>query len=303
MNNRDTLLIAHRGATGVDERHVRRASAALDHALPIWVDDHLHARDVAAACSDVRRLAVAGGSGTFRAVVEGLIAAGRLEDVELLPLRLGSGNVIARRLGHGFAIRGWGDATEALPVIRCRAHDEMGRPWEGHALGLVGLGTIAQAPDDVARLRPLLRRLPTAWRERCNALAYAASFAGRTPHAHHEEVTLHLEGERIVCPMVAGLLTTGSLREIPVAPEPGHLALALLGPASRRTIAKLLARVRPEVATWRADLPLSADLALRLAWRSQAPQRIFLDEDPHWVRGPLDVTLAGFAQVVRGGAA
>ena len=280
------------------------------------VDDHPTARRVArwfvASSPRPAALIVAGGGGTLRAAVEGvcddagrvLPGAGR---IRLGALRMGSGNVVARRLGvardslegiHGIAASLRADRTTACSVIRCRFGTATGTEEVRYAVTMCGLGQLGRTPGDLARWH---RRLETPRRaiaplvgiERLNRVEYMLSAGGRMlastiypPRCERVEVTVRGHSERFR--LLAGAVMNFRISGMPdagVGIDEAAVGVQLLPWGGR-------------LRAWR--LGFGEKLGVTLLDRNSI--EFFLDEDPEFAFGSLSLEVAGKLAFIRGSA-
>jgi hypothetical protein len=286
----------------------RGGSFTVESAL---VDGHPDARAAAArfAAAAVRPSLVvaAGGGGTLRAVVEGVMDAfpnppPGAGEVRLAGLRMGSGNVIARRLGIPLdameAARQIGDGFAAgrvahCAVMRCSHGDAGGATTVRHAVTMCGLGAWGRVPGDIAQWR----RRPAAGRgrvaswiglERVNMAEYLAFGTGRmlaaAVSASRCEM-VEIDGGRRMRLMAA----VGLNLPLPPLPDPG----VLLGDeAVGLTVLPRFGR------PFRRRLEPGRGFELRLIDRESV--EFFLDEDPEVAFGWLRLEVAGRLAFVPG---
>ena len=267
------------------------------------VRDHPAARLAAASFLDASRAPAAviagGGGGTLRAAVEGVLDAGAACGTWLGALRMGSGNVIARRTGVAreplTGIRQLGSAIRcgriaARPVIRCEFGAAGGGVDVRHSLVMCGLGQWGRTSGDLARWHRRLERgrvaaAAVAGLERLNHLEYAAAAGGRLLEAivrpsacERVEVTFGGGSERYR--LLAGTVMTAPIAGIPFDPRVGTgeaAAGALLVPRGGRP-----RRFR-----------LAAPETLRIRLIDRRSVEFFLDEDPEIARREISVGVAG----------
>jgi hypothetical protein len=253
------------------------------------VRDHPAVRRAARAFTEAGErpaaLIAAGGGGTVRAAVEGVQDAGGPGRLVLGALRMGSGNVLARRLGIArdpvAGIRQLASALRAgrvtpVPVLRCRFGD-----GARHAVVMCGLGQWGRTSGDLAR-----------WHRRTNGIrGRVAAFAGieRVNHAEYVaaaglrllqavvspkacelvEVACGADVERFR--LLAGAVIATRVPGLPV--EPG-VVMVPLGGRPRR-------------------LPLREGEALEITLLDRDSVEFFLDEDPEVARAHIRIELAG----------
>jgi diacylglycerol kinase-like protein len=264
------------------------------------VDDHASARTAAArfATSAARPSLVvgAGGGGTLRAVVEGVMDV----FVESPPdpatlcfagLRMGSGNVIARSLGipldpvEGARLIGAGFAQRRVAkcaVMRCRHGTSDGGTTVRHAVTMCGLGAWGRVPGDIARWRqshPAGRRRAASWigLERVNTLEYVAFGTRR---------------------MLAAAMSASRCELVEVDGRPTRLlaAVALNLPLGDEAVGlTVVPRFGRPI---RRRLEPGRGLTLRLLDRESV--EFFLDEDPELAFDWLTLEVAGCLSFVPG---
>ncbi|GAC1672318.1 MAG: hypothetical protein PVS3B2_14170 [Candidatus Dormibacteraceae bacterium] len=280
------------------------------------VDDHPAARRVArgfvASSPRPAALIVAGGGGTLRAAVEGvcdnagrvLPGAGR---IRLGALRMGSGNVVARRLGvardplegiHGIAASLRAGRTTACSVIRCRFGTATGAEEVRYAVTMCGLGQFGRTPGDLARWhsrfeRPRRALAPLLGIERLNRVEYILSAGGRMfastiypPRCERVEVAVKGHSERFR--LLAGAVMNFRVDGMPDArvgiDEPAVCVQLLPWGGGLRA--------------WR--LGLGEKLGVTPLDRKSI--EFFLDEDPEFAYGALSLEVAGTLTFIRGSA-
>lgn len=307
---RHVLFVVHAQAGGGHREGDLRPLARALGARLVLAPDHAAVRGAVARYlhdhPGLVGVVVGGGGGTLRAAVEGAAEEGARERTCFAPLRFGSGNTVARRLGipsHPPDAVAWiaaglaGGWRRRQPVLRVRygtdsgSHDEL-------AVALVGFGSLGATARDVDRTRrlvahPWLRRwLRPSRRERVNAASYWAAFALRTMQARRRPLRdIRLAGAKHPRPVLAGAVMTGAVPEIPCAVTATTVAL-LEQPdqlfAWRRALVTRAFSAPP-------DELVRVDLGHRGA-------RCFLDEDPIVARGRLTVVPGGVAWMVGGAA-
>lgn len=278
------------------------------------VDDHPAARAAAHGfVTSAERPAVvvaAGGGGTLRAVVEGVMdafpqAPPPAEAVQLAGLRMGSGNVVARRLGVPrdplVAARQIGKQlragrTKGCAVLRCSHGLPGGGTAVRHAVTMCGLGQWGRVPGDISRWRGRhgagrRRAASLIGLERVNLAEYLAFGASRmlagTVFGSRCDL-VEIEGSGPIRLLAAVALNL----PLPPLPDPG---VALGDEAAGLIVVPRLRR------PFRRRLEPGADFSLRFL----DPQSVefFLDEDPERASGWLRLEVAGCLAFVPGGAA
>src|SRR5437588_1326455 len=280
------------------------------------VDSHPAARTAArrflAESHQPAVIIAGGGGGTLRAVGEGACDGSdqlpRPSQVKIGALRMGSGNVVARRFGvpaepmaamRDLAISLRDGRTASCGVIRCRFGTASGGEDVRHAVTMCGLGQFGRTSGDLVRWhrRIAARRSSITSRlgiERVNNLEYMASAAFRlgaaTIMAGRCELVEVTMGERVErYRLLAGTVMNLGVGAIPFDP---HVTISdaaagvLLLPRGGRLRSRRL-------------LP-GARLHLRLLDRNSV--EFFLDEDPEVAHGWLSIEAAGTVAFVPGSA-
>ena len=318
--SRSVLVLLNRSAgTGHSESLSDQLATALvaGYGAPLELhtrvlDDHAGVRSAAAAfvASTQPALVIgAGGGGTLRAVVEGVMdafpeAPPPPEAVLIAGLRMGSGNVVARRLGVPrdplVAARQIGEqhrkgSVRLCSVIRCTHGTPGGGTVTRHAVTMCGLGQWGRVPGYLARWRTrhkVARRRAAALigLERVNLLEYvafgSARFVAGTVSASQCEL-VELDGSRQVRLLAAVALN------LPLPPMP-HPGVTMSENAAGVIVIPRLGR------PFRRRLVPGADFALRLLDRESV--EFFLDEDPEIATGWLRLEMAGCVAFVPGRA-
>ncbi len=334
------LLLVHRSAGmghGEDDvlalhetlRSALRGGARASQVGARLCDDHAEVRQAAREFVEQGAgvLVAAGGGGTLRAVVEGAIAGtggtlpgpGRLR---IGSLRMGSGNVIARRLGGALRARDALLATArgvtqggSVPcaVMRCAVGTSDGRTVIQHGLTFAGFGCFGRVPGDLQRWRrrhPLLRAAGVVARgvEGYNDLEYAAGHAVRCvgaafDAAETESLRVRWPGFETTVRVLSGLAMNLRLGALPFDPcvDMGDPAFgfALVPFESRASVRKLLLSPRRAVQDGlRARIELGQTLTLTLTDRQSA--EAFLDEDPFVFHRQIELGVAGVVSMIPG---
>jgi hypothetical protein len=290
-------------------------------------DDHAEVRQAAREFVEQGAgvLVAAGGGGTLRAAVEGAIAAtggtlpgpGRLR---IASLRMGSGNVIARRLGGPprardallAAARGVTQGKSVpCAVMRCAVGTSDGGTEVHHGLTFAGFGRFGRVPGDLHRWRrrhPLLRAAGALARgvEAYNDLEYTAGHAVRCVGAAFDEA----QAERIHVRWPSGAATVRLLSALAMNLRLGALpfdprvdmgdaafGFALVPFESRASVVKLLVSPRRAVLDGlRVRVGPGEKLTLTLTDRASA--EAFLDEDPLVFHRYVELDVAGFVSMI-----
>ena len=295
---------------------LRQAGGRPEELEVALVEDHAGARHASrsflAASSRPAAVIVGGGGGTLRAAVEGICdgAGGALPSaaqVRVGALRMGSGNVVARRLGVALEpVRGMRQMIESLgcgrtlpcAVIRCTFGTAGGGQDVRHAVTMCGLGQFGRTSGDLARWH---KRLAAPRRaiasvvglERLNHLEYAASAAGRlvvtaVHPASAERVEVTLGGRRERFRLMAGAVMNFGIGAIPFDPR-----VAMGEPAAGVLLLPRAGRLR----AWR--LAAGESLGVRLLDRESV--EFFLDEDPERAYREISLEVAGVLAFLPGG--
>lgn len=277
------------------------------------VGDHSEARSAAArhasAAPRPSLIVTAGGGGTLRAVVEGVMDAFPAvppgpDVVMLAALRMGSGNVVARGLGIprdplaaarqvGGAVAG--NVTTPVAVIRCAHGVPGGGTAVRHAVTMCGLGQWGLVPGDISRWNDQHargRKRAASWvgLERVNAIEYVifggARLLGGTV-SRSRCAMVEIDGARPIRLLAAFALN------LPVPPLP-NAGVALGDEAIGVTVVPRLGR------PFRRRLGPGDSFALRFLDREAV--EFFLDEDPEEATGWLRLEVAGVLAFVPGQA-
>ncbi len=278
------------------------------------VDSHPEARSAAAEFakfgSRPSLLLAAGGGGTLRAVVEGVMdafpsAPPTAEVLRLAALRMGSGNVVAGRLGMPIdpvaAARQVGEGvarniTAPCGVIRCTHGHPDGGTATRYAVTMCGLGEWGRVPGDIARWRERHatgRKRAASWigLERVNKIEYLAfgttrMLAGTVSASRCEMVEIDSKRKMRLLAAVAMNLP------LPPLPDPG---VAMGDEAVGVIVVPRLGR------PFRRRLEAGETFAVRFLDRDSV--EFFLDEDPERATGWLELEVAGVLAFVPGRAA
>lgn len=278
------------------------------------LDDHPGVRSAAkafvASSSPPALVIAAGGGGTLRAVVEGVMdafpnAPPPPESVLLAGLRMGSGNVVARRLGVPRdaleAARQIGEqlrkgSSRLCSVMRCSHGTPGGGTAVRHAVTMCGLGQWGRVPGYISRWRgrhSVARRRAAAFvgLERVNLLEYvgfgAARLVAGTVSASRCEL-VEVDGSRQL-----RLLSAVALN-LPLPPLP-HPGVTMSENAAGLIVVPRLGR------PFQRRIEPGADFGIRLLDRETV--EFFLDEDPEQATGWLRLGMAGCIAFVPGSSA
>lgn len=318
MTESAILILNRSSGTGHPARLAEQLGNALrsGHGSPldveaVVVDSHLEARSAAAQFAELASrpslLVAAGGGGTLRAVVEGVMDAfpnspPLAGTVRVAGLRMGSGNVVARKLGIPAdpleASRQVGQALESgltklCGVLRCSHGLPRGGTAVRHAVTMCGLGQWGRVPGDIARWRSRHasgRRRASSWvgLERVNTFEYVAFGAERmlagTLLASRCDV-VEIDGGRRMRLLAAVAMNL----PLPPLPDPG---VALGDEAVGLTVVPRLGR------PFKRRLERGDSFALRLVDPDSV--EFFLDEDPERATSWLKLEVAGLLAFVPG---
>ncbi len=261
-----------------------------------------HAARAMAAATGPIALIAAGGGGTLRAVVEAVCAHHPLGlpeppgQLRIAALRLGSGNVLAKRLGvpaaPAAAARHLAECLRsnrwvAVPVLCCSS---FAGPSELRRYGvtLAGFGQFGRIPGSLDRAHrrwPRARRLAarTLGAERLTTLEYAVAFGARVgasvvvPQTCERVEVTHDRGVESFR-FLSGAAMSFAIPGLPVRPVPGTRGISCF----------LMPRFGP---TRRYTITPRSPLQLRLL--EPASREFFIDEDPEEWSGTLSLTWAG----------
>jgi Diacylglycerol kinase catalytic domain len=333
-----TLLIVNRSAgTGHGQAIVDRLGAMLagltDEMRVEVVEDHPTARERANEflwASGAPAVVVAGGgSGTLRAVIEGLCEgseAGELpgpERVRVGALRMGSGNPLARQFGvprdPEAGLRGMienlrAGRTAPCCVLRCEVGGPDGAPRVHYAATMGGFGQFGRTPGDLVRWHRLLQAPRAAVArllgvERVNNVEYVLAVLLRSAScalsgvSAAEVVEVRAHGRKEIMPLLAGVAMNFPFEELPVDPgvrvEDEALSLYLVPFTGRLSALRLVLTPRPVIRNaLQIELKGSERVEIRLVDRDAA--EFFLDEDPMTFHGRLVLEVAGSLAFVPG---
>jgi diacylglycerol kinase family enzyme len=337
---RSLLIVNRASGTGHSRAVVEKLRETLARSLGErvtlrvgMVDDHLSARTCAAeflAASGAPALVIAGGgSGTLRAVIEGLCGAsaggrppGR-ERVLVGALRMGSGNPLARQFGvphdpeaglRGIVENLRAGRTAPCCVMRCEVGALEGRSETHYAATMAGFGQFGRTPGDlerwhrrISRPRAVVARLSGI--ERINNVEYLLAVFIRSVsgavlgRSVAEVVEVRAGGRKERLPLLAGVAMNFPIGELPVDPgtrvEEEALSLYLAPFRGRTSALRLMftpRRVFRSAIRMRIEGPERVEI--RLVDRDVA--EFFLDEDPVTFHGWLSLRVAGSLTFVPG---
>ena len=339
MVERVLLVVNRSSATGHGNTTVDRLCSTLDgalgHKMEIQVevvDDHPQAREQTEAflaISDAPALVIAGGgSGTLRAVIEGICLGsepGHLpgqERVRVAALRMGSGNPVARQFGvpcipeealKGIVANLHEDHTVACCVMRCEVDNTDSSPDIHYAATMVGFGQFGRSPGDLVRWQhrlPVLRRL-MAWLlgiERLNNIEYGLSllirFAWCALRPNAVEVVEVRMGECIqLMPLLAGVVMNFPFKPLPFEPEVSveDTALSLNFISYPGRWASLFLLFSPHRAVRNAlQMRITDSNCVEIRWANRDTVEFFLDEDPLFSHSRVLIQVAGTLAFVPG---
>jgi hypothetical protein len=333
------LLVVNRAsATGYGISTVDCLRSTLDEALGHKieirvevVDNHPQAREQTEAflaMSDAPALVIAGGgSGTLRAVIEGICVGsepGRLsgpERVRIAALRMGSGNPVAKQFGvphvpedalKGIVVNLHENRTAPCCVIRCEVDEADSRPDIHYGATMIGLGQFGRSPGDLARWHhrlPVLRRQMARLLgiERLNNIEYGLSlfirFARCALQPNAVEVVEVRTGERIQSmPLLAGVVMNFPFKPLPFQPEvrveDAALSLNFISYPGRWASLFLLFSPR-RLARNALQMRITESNCVEIR-SNQGAVEFFLDEDPLVFHSRVLIQVAGTLAFVPG---
>jgi hypothetical protein len=297
------------------------------------VEDHPAARGCAnefLAASDAPALVVVGGgSGTLRAVIEGLCegrAAGELpghERVRVGALRMGSGNPLARQFGvpqdpeaglRGIIENLRAGRTAPCCVLRCEVGMPNGGPKVHYAATMGGFGQFGRTPGDLVRWHRLLPA-PRAVAarllgiERLNNVEYVLAVLFRSAacallgSSATEVVEVRADYRKEILPLLAGVAMNFPFKELPIDPgvrvEDEAVSVYLIPFTGRSSALRLVLAPRRLIrGALRIEVRKFERIEIRLVDRDAA--EFFLDEDPMTFHGRMTLQVAGSLAFVPG---
>jgi diacylglycerol kinase family enzyme len=329
METRAMMVLNRAAATGRGEDEVKALTNAFDRSFDYArrsvavVETHEMARAVTGAfrstCAGHGVVIAGGGAGTLRAVVEGLNTTEGLPEPDhicVAPLRLGSGNVLAKTFGVS------GDPMEALreasvnvqsgvvdpcAVMRCVVDGTVRL-----SMTLVGLGQFGRIPSDLAawhQAYPRTRRLLShvVGVERLTQIEYRAGMGIRALRSWvnpdlMESVEVQTDRETTQMRLAAGAIANFAIKGLPLKPshsagDPLLSGFLLEGPMSPF---RLLRKKRLAESAHPFNVRSDSSVVLRL--KSRGPVPFFLDEDPMSFKREVCIDIAGPIGIVPGAA-
>jgi diacylglycerol kinase family enzyme len=298
------------------------------------VRDHAEARRIATAFARLhqkdgqedRVVVVAGGSGTLRASLEGVVEGGALDEdgkrkgkgkgaIFMAPLRMGSGNLVSRRLGFksdpaaaleqiaaSLATR----KTRAGCVMRLIHGGPGGSALTRHGVTLAGLGVFGRVPSRVKainhRFDPLYRAASQRFGiEGANQFSYTAAMATECVRSlftnpEQSRVEISWKGGQWRGRLFAGAVMNFPVSEMPLRPAVGleETACELFVLPWRPRLQHLWAfRHATSLFHQAQRMLIRADEPVRIVWDHPGRRTIFLDEDPIQIQGSLSIEVAG----------
>jgi hypothetical protein len=272
---------------------------------------------------------VGGGSGTLRAVIEGLCegrAAGELpgsERVRVGALRMGSGNPLARQFGvpqdpeaglRGIIKNLRAGRTAPCCVLRCEVGMLDGSPEVHYAATMGGFGQFGRTPGDLIhwhRLVPAARAVAGRLLgiERLNNVEYVLAVLFRSAScallgsSATEVVQVRAHDRKEVLPLLAGVAMNFPFKELPIDPgvrvENEALSLYLIPFTGRLSALRLILTPKRLIqSALRIKVRKFESVEIRLIDRDAA--EFFLDEDPMTFHGRLSIQVAGSLAFVPG---
>jgi Diacylglycerol kinase catalytic domain len=297
------------------------------------VEDHAAARaranEFLTASDSPAVVIVGGGSGTLRAVIEGLCegrAAGELpgrERVRVGALRMGSGNPLARQFGvpqdPETALRGiianlQAGRTAPCCVLRCEVGMPNGSPEVHYAATMGGFGQFGRTPGDLVRWhrlvpapRAVVARLLGI--ERLNNVEYVLAVLFRSAScallgsSATEVVEVRADKREEILPLLAGVAMNFPFKELPIDPgvrvEDEALSLYLIPFTGRLSALRLVLTPQRFIrGALRIEIRKFKGAEIRLVDRDAA--EFFLDEDSMVFHGRLTLQVAGSLAFVPG---
>jgi diacylglycerol kinase family enzyme len=291
----------------------------------VVVDNHPEATQVAESFlregEDPALLVVGGGGGTLRAVVEGVCAYARdgalpgPERVRIAPLRMGSGNLVAKQLDvPRDPIDGLGKLITSVHRGRnvpvCIGRCDFLRPETEretrYVVGLVGLGQLGRTSGDLERwhrrLGAVRRTMSRAVRlERINDVEYALAILFRSVRcvvAPGAVETLEVEsgGESKRLRVLAGAVMNFPIEALPFEAETSiddpMLSMHLVPYRSRwQTLSLMVARKR--AIEHAVTIPITSDRPAQIRLVDRDRVEMFLDEDPISLYRQVTISVAG----------
>jgi hypothetical protein len=333
------LLVVNRAsATGHGISTVDQLSATLYQVLNQGteiqvevVDGHLQARnqtEAFLAISDAPALVIAGGgSGTLRAVIEGVCVGtepGHLpgrERVRIAALRMGSGNPVAKQLGvprvpeealKGILANLDEDHTAPCCIMRCEADNKDSIPDIHYATTMIGFGQFGRSPGDLARWHhrlPVPRRM-MAWLlgiERLNNMEYSLSLLIRfawcalRPNAV-EAVEVRMGKHIQSMPLLAGVVMNFPFKPLPFETgiRIGDAALSLNFISYPGRWASFFLLFSPRRVVRNALQTRITESDCVEIWSNRDAVEFFIDEDPVVFQGSVRIRIAGTLAFIPG---
>jgi hypothetical protein len=290
----------------------------------VIADDHKMVHRTAAAFRRTegasKILVTGGGSGTLRAALEGIVEGGEdtlpdRAEMVVAPLRMGSGNLVSRRLGFSdhsasaveqvaMALR-TGSVQEGC-IMRLEHGTASGKERRRYGATLGGLGVFGRVPSRVGVLNAQWARW-VAWAskswgiERANHLAYGAAMATECARSlfadsNQDRVQIRWGHAQWTGRLFAGALMNFPVEEMPLRPRGGLQTegcdLFLL--PWRRSFSHLGGFLHASVMKSQAiQIPVETGSPVTLTFDHPGARTIFIDEDPVEIRGRLTLDVAG----------
>lgn len=292
------------------------------------VDNHAEAREISQSFLDLSiepaAIIVGGGGGTLRAVIEGVCKnsqpgclPGR-DRIRIAALRMGSGNVLARRFGaprdpeaalSGICNNLVADKTAPCCVIRYELGRRNGPPLICHSVTLAGFGQFGRVPGDLARWHknhPLIHKISAKMIgiERLTNVEYAADLLLRSVACcFRPELAEQIRIINSTFRLLAGAVINFPMNALPfrsgVNIEEERISIHLIPLIDRwQALQLVLAPKRLLKQSWQMTLQAQESLDLQLTDR--AAVEFFLDEDPQEFEGTLKIQVAGSVAFVPG---
>ena len=339
MVKRVLLVLNQTAGTGHSGPDAGRLQATLARILGSGVDlhtklvtDHQQAKACAQhflSASDTPGAIIAGGgSGTLRAVIEGVCAGctpgglpGR-ERVRLAALRMGSGNVVAKYFGvpldaaeavQSIAANLLADRVAPLRVINCLVGKAGGGVEILFAATMCGLGQFGRSSGDLARWRYRLARLRRAATcllkiETLNDLEYRLavlirSFRCVVRPGVCELIEVQAQGKKQSLRLLAGVALNVPIRSLPpewqACPENAALSLYVI-PFPGRFKSLWMALAPGRLVRCARKITVGPGESAEMRFTEPESVEFFLDEDPETAYQLMTIRLAGTLAFVPG---
>jgi len=339
MVERVLLVINRSSATGYSDATIGRLRSTLEHTLGEKtklqvevVGGHPQARAQAKAfltATDAPALVIAGGgSGTLRAVIEGVCEdsePGNLpgrERICIAALRMGSGNPLAKQFGvpldpetalKGIVANLQEGRTTPCCVMRCEVGKKDSRPEIFYGATMAGFGQFGRSAGDLARWHrrlPILRKVTARLLsiERLTNVEYGLSLltrfawcAVRPNAAEMVEIRTaeRAESMRLLAGVVMNFPIEGLPFELGVHVEDAALSLNFL-PYPGRWASFLLLFSPRRLARKALQARIADSERVEICLLNRDAVEFFLDEDPMVFHGRVLIQVAGTLAFIPG---